>query len=100
MASSLRCRTVLQLIATLLNAESCGIQGRNGFRGSRRQGEREGRAAPAVAQIRPPCDLICAARSDDPLTDCQAHAAVLRVRRQESVEYLVDLVQGQPEPCA
>ena len=46
-----------------------------------------------VTQIRPPCD------STIDLTDCQAHAAALRLRRKECVEYLVNLAQGQPGPC-
>jgi hypothetical protein len=65
------------------------------MRGSRRQGEVEGRAATAVAVGPNPAAM----RLDDRLTDCQAHAAALRLRRKECVEYLVGLAHGQPGPC-
>ena len=38
-------------------------------------------------------------RFDDRLADCQAHAAALRLRRKEWVEYLVGFAQGQPGAC-
>ena len=74
-------------VPTLLNAESRGLHGRVCFRGSRWQGEVERRAAPAVAVGPNPAAL----RFDDRLADRQAHAAALRLRRKECVEYLVGL---------
>ena len=76
-------------VPALLIAESRGIHGRVCFRGSRRQREVERRAAPAVAVGPNPA----ACRFDDRLTDCQAHAAALRLRRKKCVEYLVGLAQ-------
>jgi len=32
-------------------------------------------------------------------TDCQAHAATLRLRRKECIEYLIGVAQGQPTLC-
>lgn len=58
---------------TLRNAESRGIHGRVCFRRSRRQGEVERSAAPAVAVGPNPAAM----RFDDRLADCQAHAAAL-----------------------
>src|ERR1700735_4285383 len=80
---------------TLLNAESCDIHGSVRFRGSRRQREVECRAATAVAVGPDPAAM----RLDDRLTDCQAHAATVRLRRKECVKYLFGFAQGQPGPC-
>src|SRR4051812_27032502 len=80
---------------TLLHAESGCIHGKVCFRGSRRQGEVERCATLAVAVGPNPAAL----RFDDRLTDCQAHAAALRLRRKECFEYLVGLAQGQPGAC-
>jgi hypothetical protein len=57
--------------------------------------EVEGRAAPPVAVGPDPSAL----RFDDRLTDCQAHPASLRLRREECVKYLVGLAQRQPGTC-
>jgi hypothetical protein len=62
--------------------ESRGIHGR--------QGEVERRTTPAVAVGPDPSAM----RFDDRLTDCQAHAAALRLRRKERVEYVVGLAHG------
>ena len=77
-------------VPTLLNAESRGIHGKVCFRGSHWQGELKRRAAPTVA-VGP---NSAALRFDDRLTDCQAHAAALWLRRKERLEYLVGLAQG------
>src|ERR1700747_345825 len=79
----------------LPNAESRGILGRVGFRGSRRQGEVERRATPAVAVGPDPSAM----RFDDRLADCQAHAAALWFRSKERIKYLVGLAEGQPGSC-
>src|ERR1700676_1580323 len=77
-------------VPTLLNAESRGIHGRVRFRGGRRQCEVECPAATAFAVGPDPAAM----RLDDRLTNCQAHAAALRLRRKECVEYLVGLAGG------
>src|SRR5258705_2059976 len=69
--------------------ESRGIHGRACFRGSRRQGEVERRATPAVAVGPDPSAMPF----DDRLTDCQTHAAALRFPSQERIKYLVGLAQ-------
>ena len=56
---------------SLLSIESRGLHGRVCFRWSRRQGEVERRATPAVAVGPDPSAM----RFDDRLADCQAHAA-------------------------
>ena len=66
-------------VPTLLNAESRGIHGSVCFRESRRQCEVECRAATAVAVGPDPAAM----RLDDRLTDCQADAAALRLRRKD-----------------
>src|SRR5258705_11252613 len=70
-------------------------KGRFHFLGCGPQSEIKRRATPVVAVGPNPAAM----RFDNRLTDCQAHAAALRLRRKECVEYLVDLVQGQPGPC-
>ena len=82
-------------VPTLLNAESPGIYRRVCFHGGRRQGKVERRAAPVVAVGPDPPAM----RFDDRLADCQAHAAALRLRRKERVEYPVGVASGQPGPC-
>ena len=65
------------------------------FFGGDRQGEMKRRATPAVTVGPNPAALLF----DDRLTDCQAYAGALRLRRKERVEYLVGLAHGQPGPC-
>ena len=80
----------------LTNVESSGIRRRAYFPGSRWHGEVERRAVPAVAvgPNRPPCDSTI----DLPMG--QAHAAALRLRRKERVEYLVTLPRDSPDPVS
>src|ERR1700722_14915508 len=88
--------TLISLHSRRAYNNSRGIHGRVRFRGSRWQGEVERRSTAAVAVAVGPDPA--ALRFDDRLTDCQAHAAALRLRRKECVEYLVDLAYGQPGP--
>ena len=83
------------LESTLLHAESRGVHREGGLRGSRWQGEVERRAASLVRC----CPNTPTTRLNDRLADRKAHAAALRLRRKECVEYLVGLAHGQPGTC-
>src|SRR5258708_1310871 len=69
-------------------------KGRFHFLGCGPQSEIKRRATPVIAVGPNPAAM----RFDDRLTNCQAHAAALRLRRKECVEYLVVLAWGRPGP--
>lgn len=68
-----------------------------GFASTGAAGKVKWNVTPRPSPPRPKSGRLAIRRFD--FADCRAHAAALRLRRKECVEYPVGLAQGQPGAC-